>query len=78
MSKVSEEIASKNAEKCHCRQPHCRFMLPLRGPHKYPHKSCITRKQNHLATFLFAKLNAKIKVSPFLWLIEVVAMVNSS
>jgi len=31
ISKVSEEIARKNAENCRCRQPHCRFTPSLQG-----------------------------------------------
>jgi len=31
MSKASEEIASENAENCHCRQPHCRLTPPSQG-----------------------------------------------
>jgi len=42
-SKVSEEIASENAENFRCRQPHFR-LTPLPGNFReYPHKPYIAR-----------------------------------
>jgi len=45
ISKVSEEIASENAENCRCRQPrHRNFDALPENPREYLHKPYIARK----------------------------------
>ena len=52
ISKVSEKIATENAENCCCRQSHC-HLTPLPGnPSEYPHKPYIARKKSQWPTFL--------------------------
>jgi len=43
MSKVSEEIATENAENCRCRRSHSRLTPSPRDPREYPHLPYISR-----------------------------------
>ena len=52
ISKVSEEIASDNAENCRCRQLRCRLMPPHQATRANIRINLVSPENSHLATFL--------------------------
>jgi len=60
------EIASKNAENCRCRQPHCRLTPPPQGTPAIIHISLYRQKVESLA-YIFSADSMGLSSFKFLW-----------